>query len=141
MVVTYINMEVGIVNVDAVNSLLEVHVGNAIVPDVVILNHAELGVGSNLLDQLRRSLNVVTGAGDGEASLDRAGLGVAADARDGVLLQVNATLAEARVRVGGSSLRVGVDGHEAGEAKNQGVSHREEEGEGLGQEQEMVMRD
>ena len=111
--------------------LLEVDVSNAVVADVVILDHTELGLGSKSLDLLRGRLDVVTRTASREGRLDLAALGVAAKHGDGELGDVDAALAQPVVGVGGSPTvglgGVGGDSGEATEAENHGVLHLEGE--------------
>lgn len=57
---THVDFKVSIVNVDAVDSLLEVDMANAVDIKVVVVNHAELGVRSKSLDSSGSSGYVVT---------------------------------------------------------------------------------
>ena len=126
-----VDVEVGVVDVDAVHRLLEVDVGDAVGAHVVVLDDAELGAGGHLLGQVAGHLEVV-GAGDrggaGLAALDGRGLGVGRVRRERVLAQVDAALGEdgaAVVRLG-PGLGVGHDRRgQAGEAENHGVLHPE----------------
>lgn len=98
---------------------------DAVLADVVVVNKAELSVGSELFDQLGRGLDVVGGSADREGvrGLDLADLGVATKTGDGVLAHVNTALAQGRISVGSAALRVGADSREATKAKDHGVLH------------------
>lgn len=56
---THVNVEVSIVNVNAVCLLLEVDVGNAVVANVVVVHQAELSLGHELLESLSGSRDIV----------------------------------------------------------------------------------
>ena len=56
---TYVDVEVGIVDIKAVDGLLEVDVGNAVGADVVVRDGAELEIREGLLDQRLGGLDVV----------------------------------------------------------------------------------
>lgn len=51
---TDVDVEIGIVNVEAVGSLLEVDMGHAIIPNIVISNNPECGTVRFGLYQLSR---------------------------------------------------------------------------------------
>lgn len=57
--VSYVDVEVGIVNIKPVNSLLEVDVANAVGTNIVVTNNTELSVGRKLLDELGGGVDVV----------------------------------------------------------------------------------
>jgi hypothetical protein len=83
---TNVNVEIGIVDVEAVGGLLEVlrnvrsfdsiakaivvcayNVGNAVVTNVVVLNQTESGTRGLGLDELSGSVNVVGSLGEGRS--------------------------------------------------------------------------
>ncbi|KAI6774521.1 hypothetical protein HG531_001370 [Fusarium graminearum] len=62
--VTYVDVKVSVIDVDTVNCLPEVDMTNTVGADVVIINHAELGLGERGLDQVLGSLRVISSLGD-----------------------------------------------------------------------------
>lgn len=123
---TYVDLEVSIVNVNAVSCLLEVDVANAVNIDIMVGNDTEFRIGSSSLDSSGSSGDVVTLE---TLSLDRRLLfdvcrgSVVRQARQAVLADINAALGQAR---GGLQLRGGMSVHvgsKASEAKKDGRLH------------------
>lgn len=56
--ITYVDVEVGVIDINAVHGLAETDVANTRVANVVVINEAELHVWHGLLDQLSSYLDV-----------------------------------------------------------------------------------
>lgn len=121
MKLSYVDVEIGIVNVNTVNSLLKVDVGNSINIDVVVSNNAELGIRQDLLGERLSSLDVGGALADGldlDIILGDSRNGVVGDLRQTELLEVQAAPGEVgRVRITplGVSLHIGSEASEAEE--------------------------
>lgn len=100
---TYVDVEVGVVDINAVGSLLEVDVANAVGANVVVLDGAEGHVGEGALDELGGSGNVVIILGVGEGVHHLGGglvLGVLGHGGKAVRVDINAARAETRLLTG-----------------------------------------
>lgn len=73
---SYVDVEVCVVDVKSVGGLLKVDMGNAVGADVVIFNDTESGIFGNRLDELGGCLEVVGALDEPEARLGRSNGGV-----------------------------------------------------------------
>lgn len=116
---TYVDLEVSIVNVNAVGCLLEVDVANAVNVDIVVGNDTEFRVGSSSLDSSGSSGDVValeTLSLDRRLLLDVCRRSVVRQAGQAVLADINAALGQARASLrvrSGMSVHVGSKASEA----------------------------
>lgn len=111
-----VDLEVGIVNVNAVDGLLQVDVSNTAGADEVVLDNAELSTRDRLLDELLGSRDVVATLLNSHGDLVALGSlrgGVAGHIRHAEARQVNATLAELSIVSAGRRVR----GSKAGKTK------------------------
>lgn len=106
--------------------LLEVHVGDAVRADVVVVDQTVLSTGRDRLDQLLGGLDVVAALVDGDDRLVGLGTrrgGIVGNLRKAELLEVDTALGQRRL-IGLPPLRVSLDvGSEAREAKEQEGLH------------------
>lgn len=70
---TYVDVEVGIVDIHAVSGLLEVHVGDPVGTDIVVLDDAESSIGGHALDESSSGLEVSITLDGGKVQLGAGG--------------------------------------------------------------------
>lgn len=129
---THVDVEVTVVDINAVDRLPEVDVGNAVGADIVVVNDTELEARDGRLDKLGRGLDVVGGAlGDGH-DLGRVGRQLGAlvfgDLGHEEAVDVDSAPRQRR-SMGLAPLGVGLDvGREAREAEEDEGPHSGEDG-------------
>lgn len=93
---TYVDVEISIVNIETVNSLFEVHVADSVGSSVVVINHSELCIWCNGLDQRCSTSKVVscleTRACDDFTGGCHSGVDVCGRGEDTVGIEVNSSL-------------------------------------------------
>jgi hypothetical protein len=131
LVKTYVDVEVGVINVNTVGSLLEVEVRDAVLASVVIRRETEFSIWSLSCNELSGCLlrtSTSPQCGDSRVGIDLGSVLVLGLNDHTELVEVDSS---SRERVGVSSVRVGMDaldGSHRGQGGDESGTHLENEG-------------